>query len=81
MIVVFSKDNCPMCNQAKSLLAVKGHTFTEVNLGAEGMRETFMENYPGVKTVPYVVVDGKPIGGYSELVEYLNGNTQQFLVE
>jgi glutaredoxin len=30
-----------------------------------------LENFPGVKTVPIIEVNGKHIGGYQELLGYL----------
>lgn len=81
MIVVYSKSNCPACNQAKNLLAIKGQSYNEINIDTPTMRETFMEQFPGVRSVPYILINGQAIGGYSELKEYFDNNTKQFLAE
>jgi glutaredoxin len=40
-------------------------------MGEDYSRETLFENFPGAKTVPQIVVNGVKIGGYTELVNYI----------
>ena len=51
--------NCPWCVKAKKLLALKGIKYTEVN----GKVDKW-------KTVPYIEIDGNPVGGFTELAAY-----------
>ncbi len=78
--VVYSKTNCPYCVKAKALLTAKGMIYTEVNVGEDIMKEDFTSLFPNVQTVPFILIDGKEIGGYVALVEYFN-NQKEFLVE
>ena len=55
MIVVYTKDNCPACNTLKATYAKNGVAFQEVHIGKDISREEFMELFPSVRTVPYVV--------------------------
>lgn len=57
MITVYSKDNCPGCETLKSKLKAEGKPFTEVKLGKDISVADFLEKYPGVKSVPYMVED------------------------
>lgn len=51
--------DCKWCDKAKKLLDLKGIKYTEINGKVDG--------FP---TVPYVVIDGKPIGGFTELATW-----------
>ena len=68
--VLYSKNSCPYCVKAKALLTAKGLVYTEVNVGEDIMREDFISLFPNVQTVPFIMIEGKPIGGYVALVEY-----------
>lgn len=60
MITVYSKDNCPGCETLKSRLKAEGKPFTEVKLGRDISVQDFIEKFPGVKSVPYMVDDKDP---------------------
>jgi len=60
---VFSKPNCPFCDQAKALLKSKGLPYREIMLDvgqpkAEGAdyisRDELLAMFPGVRTVPQI---------------------------
>ena len=58
---------CGYCVRAKALLDAKGLAYEEINLDDEpNFRQKLME-LTGGYTVPQIVVDGDPIGGYTEL--------------
>lgn len=59
MKVVYTKDNCPGCVALKASLAQAGEAFNEVKIGRDITREEFMDKFPTVRTVPYVVDDDK----------------------
>ena len=50
---------CPWCDKAKKLLDLKGIQYVEL----PGKSELF-------PTVPYIEIDGKPIGGFVELARH-----------
>ena len=58
---------CGYCVRAKTLLDSRGLEYEEINLdGDPGFRQRLLERTGGW-TVPQILVDGNPIGGYTEL--------------
>jgi glutaredoxin 3 len=58
---------CSYCVRAKTLLDSRGLEYEEINLDDDpAFRQRLLE-LTGGWTVPQILVDGKPIGGYTEL--------------
>lgn len=58
---------CGYCVRAKALLVGKGIDFDEIALDDDpGFRQKLFD-LTGGWTVPQIVLDGEPIGGYTEL--------------
>lgn len=71
--IVWSKDYCPYCVNAKKLLDIKGIAYEERNISqGEWTREQLLEAVPGARTVPQIFIDGKLIGTYDNLKEHFN---------
>jgi len=71
-VVIYSKDNCPWCDRAKDLMNTKNEEYTEIKIGRDITREEFMEQFPYVRTVPYIIHDGVEISSYEALKEHYN---------
>jgi glutaredoxin len=71
--VVWSKDNCPYCEQAKALLKMKGIEFEEKKVGHGFTKEDLLEAVPTARTVPQIFLDENLIGGFQELKKHLQG--------
>lgn len=71
--VVWSKYNCPFCDQAKNLLKMKGIEFEEKKIGDGYTKEDLLEAVPTARTVPQIFLDGNLIGGFTELKSHLKG--------
>ena len=70
--VVWSKDQCMFCEMAKDLLADYNIEYQERNISkGEWTREQLQEAAPGSKTVPQIFLDGKYVGGFTELKQYM----------
>ncbi len=66
-IQVYSTRWCAYCVRAKALLDDKGIPYEEVLLDEEpDFRKRLFERTGGW-TVPQIVIDGEPIGGFTEL--------------
>lgn len=65
--VVWSKYDCPYCEQAKALLKSKGIVIEERKIGDGWTREDLLEAVPTARTVPQIFLDDKLIGGFNEL--------------
>ena len=71
--VVWSKYHCPFCEQAKSLLKMKGIEFEEKKIGDGYTKEDLLEAVPSARTVPQIFIDDQLIGGFTELKQHLQG--------
>ena len=71
--VVWSKYECPYCDQAKALLKMKGIEFEERNINEDWTKEQLLEAVPTARTVPQIFLDDKYIGGFTELKKHLQG--------
>ena len=75
--VVYSKPNCPSCVKAKMLLKNKNIPFTESIIGKDIQVETLMKefetnNLPMPRTAPQIILHGKYVGGYEQLIQYID---------
>lgn len=70
-VTVYTKDLCPFCDMAKSLLNTMRVQFDEAKIGTDVTREELLEVAPKAKTVPQIVINQKVIGGYDDLCEYI----------
>ena len=71
--VIWSKDHCPFCDQAKNLLKIKGIEFEEKKIGHGFTKEDLLEAVPTARTVPQIFLDDQLIGGFTELKTHLQG--------
>lgn len=69
--IVWSKYQCPYCDQAKALLAQKGIEFEERKIGDGWTKEDLLEAVPTARTVPQIFLGEQLIGGFTELRKYL----------
>ena len=66
--VVWSKDQCPYCVQAKQLLENKGIEYEERNnMHGTWTREQLLEAVPNARTVPQIFLEDEYVGGFTEL--------------
>jgi ribonucleoside-diphosphate reductase alpha chain len=67
---VITKETCPYCTMAKSLLKSKGYTVVEVD------RADVPDSDFPYKTVPQIWLNGTHIGGYSDVEALLKGKEE-----
>ena len=65
--IVWSKDQCPYCDQAKNLLKAKGIEFEERNVSKDWTKEQLLEAVPTARSVPQIFLDEELVGGFTEL--------------
>ena len=71
---------CPYCEQAKQLLQSLDASWEETNIEQTGMTRAELAELTGGFTVPQIVIDGQPIGGYDDLYTLnLSGGLQDLL--
>lgn len=66
-IQVYTWSNCPYCVRAKDLLSRKGAKFEEINLDGRDDELLKLRERTGQRTVPQIFIDGKLIGGFTDL--------------
>ena len=71
--IVWSKNQCPYCDQAKALLKHKGIEFEERNVSKDWTKEQLLEAVPNARTLPQIFLDEAHIGGFTELRKHLQG--------
>jgi len=71
--IVWSKENCPFCDQAKRLLKMKDIEFEERNINGDWTRDQLLEAVPTARTLPQIFLDDNYIGGFTELRRHLQG--------
>ena len=69
--VVWSKYNCPYCDQAKALLTQRGIKYEERKIGDGYTREEILEAVPNARTVPQIFINNQLIGGFTELRRHI----------
>ena len=67
-IKIYSTNWCPYCANTKRFLNEKNIEFEEINIVTEGMTREDLEKITGGRTVPQIVIDDTPIGGYKDLI-------------
>lgn len=67
-VKIYTTNVCPYCVQAKRLLTQLKVPYEEINLEEKpALRQKLSEENNGYRTVPMIFIDGKFLGGYSEL--------------
>ena len=69
--IVWSKNQCPYCDQAKALLKLKGIEFEERNINNGWDREDLLAAVPTARTVPQIFLGEEYVGGFTELKKKL----------
>ena len=67
-VIVYSKNMCGYCVQAKNWLKHKGIEYKEINIEEQLEAREFVIS-EGHRTMPQIYIDGKSMGGYTELVK------------
>jgi len=69
-IKIYSTGTCPICNKTKQLLTKWNISYEELRIdeSPSALRE-MAELTNNARTVPQIIIDGKWIGGFSELTE------------
>ncbi len=66
-IQIYTTRWCGYCVRAKTLLDAKGIAYEEIALDDDPSFRANLQELTGGWTVPQILIDGTPIGGYTEL--------------
>ena len=76
--VIWSKYDCPFCDQAKELLKLKGYEIEERKIGDGYTKEELVEAVPTARSVPQIFIEDKLVGGFNELQRYFEETTSNY---
>lgn len=71
MIEIWGKPQCTYCDQAKAFCEKYKLDYVYKQLDVDFTREEILENFPGARTFPQIIVGGKKIGGHDKLAAYI----------
>ena len=68
MVIIYSTSWCPSCVSAKRLLDSKKIGYKEINIEQEDISREKLVEIAGASTVPQILINNKPIGGFDRLL-------------
>jgi glutaredoxin 3 len=71
MIEIYGKPACQYCDRAKKFCESNQFEFVYKQLDEDFTREQLFEKFPTARTFPQITVRGEKIGGYNELIKYV----------
>jgi len=74
MIEIYTKSNCSYCVHAKNYMNNNNMKYTEYKLDKDFSRDDIKSKFPTASTYPVIVMEGKYIGGFSDLKELHESN-------
>lgn len=80
-VKIYSTATCPICDKAKLLLTKWSIPYEEVRVdnSMSGLKE-MAKLTDGARTVPQIAIDGKWIGGFSEMTElHMDGELDELV--
>ena len=80
-VKIYSTGTCPLCERAKNLLRKYRIGYDEVRVDTDraGLKEMLaVTNH--ARTVPQILIDGRVIGGFTELTElHMDGGLDELM--
>ena len=73
--IIYGKKDCPFCAMAKEELKLRGMTYDYIDLQEIGKTAREVTGRRDVKTVPQIYIEGEYVGGYDELMVYLDAQS------
>lgn len=69
--VIYSKDNCPYCDQIKKVMRLARLEHVIYNLGEQFTKDDFYAEFGEGTTFPQVLMNEKKLGGCKDTIQYL----------
>jgi glutaredoxin 3 len=66
-VTLYTTPYCGFCHRAKALLEEKNVAFREIDVDDRPDLRTWLVERTRQRTVPQVFVNGKPLGGYTDI--------------
>ena len=69
MIKIYSTSWCGPCKNVKRLLDERGLSYDEIDIEERCWSRDDLYDLTGGRTVPQIVINEKPVGGYDDLLK------------
>ena len=69
MIKIYSTSWCGPCKNVKRLLEERGLSYVEIDIEEIGWSRDDLYDLTGGRTVPQIVINAKPVGGYDDCLK------------
>jgi glutaredoxin 3 len=82
-VKIYSTASCPICDKAKNLLSKWNIPYEEFRIdeNSDALKE-MVTITNGARTVPQITIDGKWVGGFSELTElHMDGELDDLITQ
>lgn len=66
-VIIYTTDTCPYCVYAKRLMDQKKISYEEIRVDVDPVVRDEMIALSGRRTVPQIIINDKPIGGFDDL--------------
>lgn len=66
-VQLYVTTGCPYCSLARNLLESLGVKYQEIDIQQENITRARLADLTGRFTVPQIVINGRPVGGYTDL--------------
>lgn len=76
---VYTRERCHLCHSVTTVLRSRGMAFDEVRLEYSTRGVEQLRRATGRDTFPQVVIDGRPVGGFDELVALAHSGRLEML--
>jgi len=82
-VTVYSTANCVICARARAMLDKWEIPFDEIRIDENDQaKREFIKVTNAARTVPQILIDGRVIGGFSELTElHMDGELDDLMPE
>ena len=78
-IVIYTQDLCEFCDSAKKEFEKRGWDYTVYNVKEGDNKKSLLELLPNVKTVPQIWINDEYIGGYNDLMSWIEDGKYQYV--
>ena len=66
-VVIYVSHRSWRCWRTRHLLALRGYRFDVIDTSGDAQLRSWLTHFTGRKTLPYVFVDHRPVGGLGEI--------------
>lgn len=70
-VEIWGKENCPYCTKAKAFVEQRNLSYVYKQMDKDFTREEVLSEFPQARTFPQIKVGGNAVGGYDQLVAYI----------